>query len=74
MLLGPSTEEVEKAKAEEIAKRNDAFRKSGKFVITLDVQALNHEQQETLFRRVIEFDTFTEDNDPHGKFVYKHMY
>ncbi len=50
---------------------NDAFRKngglSGRFMITTGVQALGPIRVAELCRQVIQFEAFTEDNDPYGE-------
>jgi Protein of unknown function (DUF3768) len=53
-----------------IRELNDNFRRSfvgGMVVITAGVEALPAEQRRLLLAKVRAFDTFTEDNDPHGE-------
>jgi len=56
---------MDEAKASEIAKRNDAFRRSGQMHVTRGARALGDLQG--LLRAVKQFDRFTEDNDPYGE-------
>ncbi|WP_374631180.1 DUF3768 domain-containing protein [Ferrovibrio sp.] len=57
--------------SQRIAALNDAFRKcgglGGRFMVTAGVQALGPLHMAALYRQVIEFDIFTEDNDPYGE-------
>jgi hypothetical protein len=49
---------------------NDAFRRSfvgGTVVITAGVEALPSNQRRSIVAKVRAFDTFAEDNDPHGE-------
>lgn len=49
---------------------NDAFRTTltgGRILVTPGVSALPPDVQVVALRRVATFDTFTEDNDPHGE-------
>jgi hypothetical protein len=49
---------------------NDDFRHSfvgGVVLITAGVEAMPDEQRRSLLQKVRAFDTFTEDNDPHGE-------
>ena len=60
------------AKRKSIAKQNDSFRRepvpnSGKWVISHLVQFLPREDEARLVQLVRNFDTFTEENDPHGE-------
>ncbi|WP_428245487.1 DUF3768 domain-containing protein [Ferrovibrio sp.] len=54
-----------------IRELNDAFRKSGglggRFMITTGVQALGPIRVAELCRQIIQFEAFTEDNDPYGE-------
>lgn len=55
-------------KAERIAALNDRFRQTfwgGKVMMTQGVQELPDAIREKLFRAVLGFDDFTDDNDPH---------
>lgn len=57
-----------------IAEQNDRFRTTwgadftvpGQIVMTRGVAALSHEAQVAIMVEVVQFDTFNEDNDPHG--------
>jgi hypothetical protein len=55
----------------EIRRLNDSFRRSlsggGKRLMTAGVAALPPEDQAAIRAKVITFDAFTEDNDPHGE-------
>ena len=63
--------------AKTIAKQNDVFRQfpsfsefygiKGQIVITQGIQALPEEDKAEIFKSVMEFDTFTKDNDPYGE-------
>ena len=56
--------------AERIRALNDAFRRTfvgGMVMITAGVEALPDEQRRSMLAKVRAFDTFTEDNDPHGE-------
>ena len=57
--------------AQRIRDLNDAFRKSGghggRFMITAGIQALGPIRVAELCRQVIQFEAFTEDNDPYGE-------
>lgn len=49
---------------------NDAFRKSmqgGRFVVTQGVNALPGSARAMAIHKVVTFDAFTTDNDPHGE-------
>ena len=53
-----------------IRELNDAFRHTfvgGAVMITAGVEAMPAEQRRSLLAKVRAFDTFTEDNDPHGE-------
>ncbi|MDG2001774.1 MAG: DUF3768 domain-containing protein [Novosphingobium sp.] len=55
---------------ERIRSLNDRFRKtgfSGQILITQGIQALGESQVGEVMRAVMEFDDFTEGNDPHGE-------
>jgi hypothetical protein len=62
-------------KAELIAAQNDRFRKSwggdveisGRLMLTAGVAVLPFQAQMDVMTAVMTFDTFTEDNDPHGE-------
>ncbi len=56
-------------KSEKIAALNDAQRRMLNGVVswTAGVEALPHDQQAELLRRMIRFDDFNEDNDPYGE-------
>ena len=59
--------------AVEIAKKNDAFRRSGfGIVVTPGVQAV--EDLSGLIDEVRRFDEFTEDNDPYGEHDFGTVY
>ena len=52
-----------------IAKLNDAFRRSfigGQVVVTRGIRALPSDMQAEITKRVRSFETFNENNDPHG--------
>ena len=55
----------------EIRRLNDSFRRSpsggGKRLMTAGIGALPPEDQAAILAKVIAFDAFTEDNDPHGE-------
>jgi hypothetical protein len=56
--------------AERIRELNDDFRRTfvgGLVMITAGVEAMPVEQRRSLLAKVRAFDTFTEDNDPHGE-------
>lgn len=48
-----------------IAALNDAFRKSGRFVITNGIASVPHSFK--LFKAIEEYSDFNEDNDPYGE-------
>jgi hypothetical protein len=54
-----------------IRRLNDRFRRSlsggGKRLITAGVAALPYADQAAILGKVMEFDQFNEDNDPHGE-------
>ena len=54
-----------------IRELNDAFRRSlageGKRVMTAGIGALPHQDQAAILGKVMQFDQFTDDNDPHGE-------
>ncbi len=54
-----------------IRRLNDRFRSSlhrgGKRLMTAGIAALPPRDQAAILAKVIAFDTFTEDNDPHGE-------
>ena len=55
---------------ERIRELNDDFRRTfvgGVVLITAGVEAMPDEQRRSLLAKVRAFDTFTEDNDPHGE-------
>jgi hypothetical protein len=55
---------------ERIRELNDDFRRTfvgGAVMITAGVEAMPDEQRRALLQKVRAFDTFTEDNDPHGE-------
>jgi len=57
---------MDEARAAEIAKLNDGFRRSRvRLYVTRGVEALDDVQG--LLREVTRFDTFTEDNDTYGE-------
>ena len=70
-----SPEEIDPTPSPEQTKRirelNDAFRKgggiTGRFMMTAGVQALGPLIVAELYRLVMRYDVFTEDNDPHGE-------
>jgi hypothetical protein len=55
----------------EIRRLNDSFRRSlsggGKRLITAGIAALPCQDQAAILAKVIAFDQFNEDNDPHGE-------
>jgi len=55
----------------EIRRLNDCFRRSlsggGERLLTAGIAALPPEEQAAILAKVIAFDAFTEDNDPHGE-------
>ena len=55
----------------EIRRLNDCFRRSlsggGKRLMTAGIAALPFPEQAVLIGKVMAFDTFTDDNDPHGE-------
>ena len=58
------------SKTDRIRALNDDFRRTfagGMVMITAGVEALPVEQRRSLLQRVRAFDTFSEDNDPHGE-------
>lgn len=55
---------------DEIRKLNDAFRTTltgGTFLITAGVKAMQPTQRSAALILMMSFNTFTEDNDPHGE-------
>jgi Protein of unknown function (DUF3768) len=55
---------------ERIRALNDAFRRTfvgGMVMITAGVEAMPVEQRRALLQKVRSFETFTDDNDPHGE-------
>ncbi len=54
-----------------IRRLNDSFRRSlsggGKRLMTAGIAALPYPDQAAILGKVIAFDQFTEDNDPHGE-------
>ena len=53
-----------------IRELNDVFRRTfvgGLVLITAGVEAMPADQRRSLLTKVRAFDTFTEDNDPHGE-------
>lgn len=67
----PTNHENPDEQLQSIAKLNDAFRKSGglggRFMITAGVEALGPIRVAELCREVIQFDDFTQENDPYGE-------
>jgi hypothetical protein len=58
------------SKAETIRALNDAFRRTfvgGMVMITSGVEAMPLDQRRSLLQKVRAFDTFTDNNDPHGE-------
>jgi hypothetical protein len=56
--------------ADRIRDLNDDFRRTfvgGVVLITAGVEAMPDDQRRSLLAKVRAFDTFTEDNDPHGE-------
>ena len=56
----------------EIRRLNDAFRRSlsgggGKWLLTPGISALPTPEQAAVLSKVMAFDQFSEDNDPHGE-------
>ena len=55
----------------EIRRLNDSFRRSlsggGKRLMTAGIAALPFPEQAAIIGKVMAFETFTEDNDPHGE-------
>lgn len=63
---------IDSATRDRIRELNDAFRKSfdpakGKAVLTAGVASLPSDVHAMAIRKVATFDTFDEDNDPHGE-------
>ena len=61
-------------KSELIAQQNDQFRRSmgdcaipGRAVTTMGFAALEESQRNVIVQAVIDFEAFTEDNDPYGE-------
>ncbi len=57
-------------KSERIAALNDQFRttfQGGRVLMTSGIQTLPEETRLGIFGKVMSFDDFTEDNDPHGE-------
>ena len=61
-------------KSELIAQQNDQFRRSlgtdsipGRVVTTMGFAALEEAQRNAIVQAVIDFEAFTEDNDPYGE-------
>jgi hypothetical protein len=61
-------------KSELIAQQNDQFRRSlgtdsipGRVVTTMGFAALEEARRNAIVQAVIDFETFTEDNDPYGE-------
>ena len=55
---------------ERIRAVNDAFRRTfagGMVMITAGVEAMSRDQRRALLEKVRAFETFTDDNDPHGE-------
>ena len=55
---------------ERIRALNDAFRRSfdgGRVLLTIGVDALASDVKAMVIRKVATFDTFSEENDPHGE-------
>ena len=58
------------SKTDRICELNDAFRRTfvgGLIMITAGVEAMPAEQRKSLLAKVRAFETFSEDNDPHGE-------
>jgi hypothetical protein len=69
-------------KTDTIRELNDQFRRTfgggGKRLMTAGVAALPFADQAAIIGKVMEFDNFTEDNDPHGEhdfgsFMHRHL-
>lgn len=61
---------MDKEKTERIRRLNDRFRRTGtggEIFITPGIQELGEEAMQAIAREVIQFDRFSEDNDPHGE-------
>ena len=58
------------SKTDRIRDLNDEFRRTfvgGVVVVTAGVEAMPAEQRKSLLAKVRAFETFSEDNDPHGE-------
>ena len=58
------------SKADRIRQLNDAFRRTfvgGAVMITQGVEAMPLDQRRSILQKIRAFDTFGEDNDPHGE-------
>ena len=61
---------TEEKKTKMIAELNDRLRATGsggKLLMTRGIADLDHAVQTAIMRKVQEFDSFTEDNDPYGE-------
>jgi len=61
---------MDKEKTERIQRLNDRFRRSGiggDILITPGIQALGEAGMQAVAKQVMQFDQFSEDNDPHGE-------
>jgi len=61
---------MDKEKSERIQRLNDRFRRSGiggDILITPGIQALGESGMQAVAEKVMHFEQFSEDNDPHGE-------
>jgi len=61
---------MDKEKSERIQRLNDRFRRSGiggDILITPGIQALGESGMQAVAEKVMHFEQFREDNDPHGE-------
>lgn len=68
--MKPQQIDEQTANTKKIAELNDRFRNTywgGKVMTTSGVNELSEEVRERLFMEVMNFDKFTEDNDPHSE-------
>jgi hypothetical protein len=68
--MKPQQIDEQTANTKKIAELNDRFRNTywgGKVMTTSGVNELSEAVRERLFMEVMNFDKFTEDNDPHGE-------